>query len=373
MSGSNTDTDTESECVFDADDLDISDSLRESYDIEGWECSRPVWEKASGNLCVWHTSDGQTQQKPPAELGKEVGDGDLHGSAAIGVNLTGIDFQAGVDFIDADLSEANLRRTDLSEADLGDANLSEANLRRADLSEADLGDANLSEAELYYADLSGADLGDANLSEAKLCFADLSRVDLSDVDLSKADLSNADLSGADLEDADLSGADLEDADLFETTLSDVVLSEATLNNVALSGATLNNVDISETTLNVRYTRRNKILNKLWESYDSFKRALSVKRVLSAYYDTIKIIASAVVGAIFALAIRAGFNLKFVEVIFTLLAVGLAVICSFESQRLDETGNFTNKRYSFYFSFFIVLLVTILIAVWLNVVGIDSGS
>ena len=95
MSGSNTETETETEsgfpdqhpeCVFDVDDLDIPDGARYLYDLgEGeWECSRPVWEEASGNRCVWHTSDGQNQQKPDAELKKTVGDGDLHGSAATG-------------------------------------------------------------------------------------------------------------------------------------------------------------------------------------------------------------------------------------------------------------------------------------------------
>ena len=161
MSASNTEIETETEtksgssdqhpeCEFDADDLDISDSLRESYDIEGWECSRPVWEEASGNRCVWHTSDGQTQEKPPAELEKAVGDGDLHGSAAAGVNLSGIDFPVETGFIDADLSGA-----DLPEADLLDADLSGVNLRYADLSWADLRYADLSGTELIGADLWG--------------------------------------------------------------------------------------------------------------------------------------------------------------------------------------------------------------------------
>jgi len=63
MSSSHTETETETEtetgspdqqpeCEFDADDLDISDFRREKYNLEEWECSRSVWEKASGNLCV---------------------------------------------------------------------------------------------------------------------------------------------------------------------------------------------------------------------------------------------------------------------------------------------------------------------------------
>jgi hypothetical protein len=79
------------------------------------------------------------------------------------------------------------------------------NLRRADLSGADL-----SGADLRRADLSGADLRRADLSGADLSGADLRRADLSGADLSGADLSGADLSGA-----YLSGAYLRMADLKE--------------------------------------------------------------------------------------------------------------------------------------------------------------
>ena len=79
--------------------------------------------------------------------------------------------------------------------DLRRADLSGANLRRADLSGADLSGANLSDA-----DLSGADLRGANLSDA-----DLSGADLSGANLSGANLSGADLRGANLRDANLSG------------------------------------------------------------------------------------------------------------------------------------------------------------------------
>ena len=82
-------------------------------------------------------------------------------------------------------------RADLSGADLRRANLSEANLSRADLSGADLRIANLSEANLSEADLYGANIRGANLYR---------------VNLSEADLSEADLRGANLEYVDLSKA-----------------------------------------------------------------------------------------------------------------------------------------------------------------------
>ncbi len=68
----------------------------------------------------------------------------------------------------ADLRRANLSYADLSDADLRRANLSYANLRGADLSDADLRRANLSDANLRGADLGGADLSDADLRRANL-------------------------------------------------------------------------------------------------------------------------------------------------------------------------------------------------------------
>ncbi|EHL2537691.1 pentapeptide repeat-containing protein [Listeria monocytogenes] len=98
---------------------------------------------------------------------------------------------------------------------------------RADLSNADLKNTNLRFADLRCADLSGAnlsyaDLRDANLSGANLSYADLSGANLSGADLSGANLSYADLSGANLSGADLSGANLSYADLNWINWRDVV-------------------------------------------------------------------------------------------------------------------------------------------------------
>ncbi|EAC4377985.1 pentapeptide repeat-containing protein [Listeria monocytogenes] len=83
----------------------------------------------------------------------------------------------------ADLSYADLRRADLSGANLRGANLSYADLRRADLSGANLRGANLRRANLSYADLSCADLSCANLRVANLSYADLSYANLRRADL----------------------------------------------------------------------------------------------------------------------------------------------------------------------------------------------
>ncbi|EPC4718900.1 pentapeptide repeat-containing protein [Listeria monocytogenes] len=83
----------------------------------------------------------------------------------------------------ANLSYADLRRADLSGANLRGANLSYADLRRADLSGANLRGANLRRANLSYADLSYADLSCANLRVANLSYADLSYANLRRADL----------------------------------------------------------------------------------------------------------------------------------------------------------------------------------------------
>jgi hypothetical protein len=99
---------------------------------------------------------------------------------------------------------ANLRGTDLSNADLSSADLRGTDLSNADLSSANLRGTDLSSANLSNADLSNADLSNANLSSA----------DLRGTDLSNADLSNANLRGTDLRGANLRGTDLSNADLY---------------------------------------------------------------------------------------------------------------------------------------------------------------
>jgi len=97
--------------------------------------------------------------------------------------------------------EMIVKRADLRRANLSDANLSMANLRQANLSDANLIGADLGGADLSMANLIGADLRRANLSEANLRGADLRQADLSE-----ANLSMANLRGADLSEANLSGS-----------------------------------------------------------------------------------------------------------------------------------------------------------------------
>jgi hypothetical protein len=114
-----------------------------------------------------------------------------------------------------DLSGANLRYCDLSEADLSHAMLSEANLSRAMLSRAMLSDADLSSANLICANLSHVHLYSAKLKNANLSHAYLYSVGLNGANLWNARLINADLSLADLSLAKLNGADLSGVNLEE--------------------------------------------------------------------------------------------------------------------------------------------------------------
>ena len=119
---------------------------------------------------------------------------------------------------------ADLRGTDLSDADLRRANLSGADLRGADLKWADLTGANLSGADLRGADLKWADLKEAYLSGVDLKGANLSEADLEEAYLEGAELRGAYLEGANLDGAYLEGANLEGADLREADLREANLS-----------------------------------------------------------------------------------------------------------------------------------------------------
>ena len=129
------------------------------------------------------------------------------------------------DLNDTNLSDTNLSYANLSDTNISDANLSYANLRNTDLSGADLRKANLSYANLHYTNLSNANLRKANLSYANLHYTNLSYADLSYAKLGEANLSKADFSKADFGDANLSDANLSDANLSYANLRNVYISD----------------------------------------------------------------------------------------------------------------------------------------------------
>jgi hypothetical protein len=99
-------------------------------------------------------------------------------------------FPGGTDLTDAHLVGADLDR----------ANLRRANLRRADLTDAFLVSAHLDGADLTFATLAGANLDGADLTDTRLARADLTRVDLRGAILTGTfthmDLESAELLGA---------------------------------------------------------------------------------------------------------------------------------------------------------------------------------
>ncbi|BCL38767.1 pentapeptide repeat-containing protein [Nostoc sp. MS1] len=161
-------------------------------------------------------------------------------------------------FTDANLSRVLMTRSDLSRATLNRANLANARLIGANLSSAQLVGADLRGAVLENASLTGADLGDAKLQEANLYGARLGRViaigtQLSFANLTKTSWQNSDLSGADLERANLSNADFSSSRMTGATLRSAQLENANLQNADLSlvdlrGANVAGADFKNTIL-----------------------------------------------------------------------------------------------------------------------------
>lgn len=127
-------------------------------------------------------------------------------------------------------------------------NLAEAWLTDADLRRADLTDANLLGAELQRAELHGATLTGASLSGAKmhnvLCpganfdGAYLNGVDARASDFTKANLREALLAHADLKTANLSGANLHEAQCFKTDFAYAHFDGADLTRVKMAQSNL---------------------------------------------------------------------------------------------------------------------------------------
>jgi uncharacterized protein YjbI with pentapeptide repeats len=131
--------------------------------------------------------------------GADLSGADLGGSRSVIGSLGaagGHDVGTAADLFGADLAEANLIGTDLSNVMMYGVELFQAVLSGTDMTGA----------VLTFADLREANLREADLSPAILSNADLSYANLRGANLSKAYLNNANLSNADLSDANLNGA-----------------------------------------------------------------------------------------------------------------------------------------------------------------------
>lgn len=118
-----------------------------------------------------------------------------------------------------DLTEADLRGTDLRGMNLRRALLVGAKLARADLTGANLNEADLTRASLKFANLSRADLRRANLFKALLGESNATEADFTRANLNSCELSKATLTRASFLEADFNKATLGEAIVLGTDFS----------------------------------------------------------------------------------------------------------------------------------------------------------
>jgi 2-iminobutanoate/2-iminopropanoate deaminase len=100
---------------------------------------------------------------------------------------------------------------------LDNANLSRANLKSTNFSNAYLDNANLSKANLHSANLQKTFLKGANLERADLQNANLMKANCTGANLKRADLTGANIYGATFKNADLTGAIMPDGEVYQTS------------------------------------------------------------------------------------------------------------------------------------------------------------
>ena len=175
-------------------------------------------------------------------------------------------------------------RPELSDADLRDTNLRYVNLKDAKLRDADLRGAKLCDADLIGTHLNHAKLRSADLKGAKLCDADLRGAKLHDADLINAKLGGADLRGAKLGGADLRGADLRGADLRGADLRGADLRGADLRGADLRGAKLSFSEPWKAKLYSSSTARGTIQGAAGEAQEEKKEIKSIECLLQECRD-----------------------------------------------------------------------------------------
>jgi len=187
-----------------------------------------------GNLYVLSLTDGMIYKILPNE-GEKI-------QKRLSVNCDDI-AQPGVNWASCQLMNRNL-----SEIDLRLSNLTKVNLFNAELQNSDLSFANLEGANLHGADLNNADLLSVNLQNSDLSYSNLEGANLQD-----ADLSNADLSFANLEGANLFGANLTDANFSLSNLADANLARTYLHDTKFYKANLTKTDLPSDIENADFT------------------------------------------------------------------------------------------------------------------------
>ena len=132
--------------------------------------------------------------------------------------------------------------------------LSEADLRQTNLQKANLSQTNLNKAKLQFSNLTGANLKEANLKKAKF----------QEAILQSANLKNANLAGAGMFEVNLQYANLENANLEGVQFNeDVLFNQTNLKGANLQGTT--GLSSSQLDLAIKDKKRNflTILKKKW--------------------------------------------------------------------------------------------------------------
>ncbi len=166
-----------------------------------------------------------------------------------------------IELSNADISNINLRKINLSQAELFDVNFSNTNLTEANLYKAKIYDGifnkvNLAKANLCNAELIRVDINYTDLTKAELCGVTLSESCFNrGTKLNEADFCNAHLidvsfshlscfSNANFQDANLNKVEYCDVDLNKTNFQDAHLQKCSFINVKLINSTFINVDLS---------------------------------------------------------------------------------------------------------------------------------
>ncbi len=126
--------------------------------------------------------------------------------------------------------------------------LSGANLCNAYLNGSDLSNMNLYKADLSGAKLEGANLRNADLRKASLRGSDLKGANLELSNLRNADLEDADLSGSILNKTNFRETNLKEAKFYKANLVEAFFRESNLKGAILEGANLSKADFIETNL-----------------------------------------------------------------------------------------------------------------------------
>lgn len=176
----------------------------------------------------------------------------LRGRDLSGLDLRYLDF-SGVDLCDVNMSGADLRGSLIdSGTPLGHTVFNNADMRRMRflgtlkavrpvyLENADLSEADFSRANVSWFQFDGSDMSDAILRNAVFECTNMERVNLAG-----ADLTGANMGGIDLRKANLTGATMDKAFLNKTVMSDATVSGASVQSLRSRNSNVRRVDFGQ--------------------------------------------------------------------------------------------------------------------------------